>query len=58
MTVQARDSSAADALRPEVQRIIAAGRSGVVRREGLQRSVWLLGLLSAVLLWSDRKSVV
>jgi apolipoprotein N-acyltransferase len=52
MTVEARDSSAADALRPEVQRIIAAGRSGVVRREGLQRSVWLLGLLSAVLLWS------
>ncbi|MFN9079765.1 MAG: hypothetical protein ACK5X8_04405, partial [Planctomyces sp.] len=52
MTVETPGGSASDTLRPEVQRIIAAGRSGVVRSEGLQRSVWLLGLLSALLLWS------
>lgn len=52
MTVETRADSAVDALRPEVQRIIAGGRSSVVRSEGLLRSVWILGLLSAVLLWA------
>ena len=52
MSVESPDPTGSGSLRPEVQRIIAAGRSASVRREGRLRSVLLLGLLSATLLWA------
>ncbi|MFM7163822.1 MAG: apolipoprotein N-acyltransferase [Planctomycetaceae bacterium] len=52
MTFEQSENSADVSLSADVRRIIAGGRSGVVRRAGLIRSVWLLGLLSALLLWS------
>lgn len=52
MTFEQTEVAADFSLSADVRRIIAGGRSSVVRRVGLIRSVWLLGLLSALLLWS------